>query len=128
MPSGEVDEDDARGIADRGVMAGEPQRARRAIHPEDGDVVSALIAAIEELPRGVEVEAAGIIAVGPLLADVRQAAARPDREDPDAVVEPVARVDEAPIRRDQDLRAEVAAGEAGRQGGDRLPGLQVSRL
>ena len=94
---------------------------------EDGDVVAALIAAVEELAGRIEVEAAGIIASRPFLPEERQVAVRADGEDPDAVVQPVARIDESPVGRDQDLGAEVAAGESGRQGGDRLPRGQPPR-
>src|SRR4051812_37992898 len=118
---GEIEEDDARGIADGSVMAGEREAAGLAIHSEDRDVIAALVAAVEEPAGGVEGEATGIIPARPFLPDVRQLAVRADREDRDAVVKPVARVDEAPVGRDQDLGAEVAAGEPGRQGRDRLP-------
>lgn len=43
---GEIEEDDDRGIANRGVMAGEFEAAGLAIHLEDGDIVAALIATI----------------------------------------------------------------------------------
>lgn len=62
---GEIEEDDDRGIANRGVMAGELKAARFAIHFEDGDVVASLIATIEKLARGIKVEAAWIIPSGP---------------------------------------------------------------
>ena len=58
---GEIEEDDARRIADRREMAAECEAAGLAIHLENGDVIATLIAAIEELARGVEVEAARII-------------------------------------------------------------------
>ena len=58
---GEIEEDDDRGIADRGVMAGEFEAAVLAIYLEDGDVIAALIATIEVLASGIEVEAAWII-------------------------------------------------------------------
>ena len=102
-------------------MAGEGEAAGLAIHAEDGDVVAALVAAVEEPAGGVEGEAAGIVPARPFFADERQAAVGADGEDPDAVVQPVARVDEPPVGGDQDLGAEVAAGKPGRQGGDRLP-------
>ncbi len=108
-------------------MTGEFEAAGLAIHAKDGDVVGSLIAAIEELAGGVEVEAARIIPPGPFLPDERQFALRADGKDPDAVVEPVARVDKPPIGGNQDLGAEVAAGEPGRQGGDRLPRGQPPR-
>src|SRR4051794_31328104 len=58
---GEFEEDDARRIADRGVVPGELEAAGLAIHPEDGDVVAALVAAIEEAAGGVEGKATGVI-------------------------------------------------------------------
>ena len=124
---GEIEEDDDRRIADGGVMAGEGEAAGLAIHPEDGDVVAALIAAIEELAGGVEVEAARIVPARPFFADERQVAVRADGKDPDAVVQPVARIDKPAIGGNQDLGAEVAAGKPGRQGGDRLPRGQPPR-
>ena len=92
-----------------------------AIHMEDRDVVSTLIAAIKEPARGVEVETAWIIPACPCFSDELQVAVWADGEDPDAVVQPVARIDKLPVSRNQDLRAKIAAGEAGRQGRDRLP-------
>ena len=124
---GEIEEDDDRRIADRGVMAGEGEAAGLAIHPEDGDVVAALIAAIEELAGGVEVEAARIIPARPFFPDERQVAVWADGKDPDAVVQAVARIDEPPIGGNQDLGAEIAAGKPGRQSGDRLPRGQPPR-
>src|SRR5262245_18010338 len=108
-------------------MAGELEAAGLAIHAEDGDVVTALIAAAEELTGGIEGETARIIAPGPFLPDVPEVAVRADGEDRDAVVEPVARIDESPVGRDQDLRAEITASKPGRQGGDRLPRGQPPR-
>ena len=102
-------------------VAGEVEGAGGAIHAEDGDRVAALIAAVEEPARRVEGETARIVPARPFLADERQAAVGADGEDPDAVVQPVARVDEPPVGGDQDLGAEIAAGKSGRQGGDRLP-------
>ena len=54
-------------------MAGEVEAAGFAIHAEDGDVVAALIAAIEELAGGVEVEAARIVPACPFFPDDRSA-------------------------------------------------------
>ena len=120
----EVEEDDDRRIADRGVMAGECEAAGLAIHLEDGDVVAALIAAVEELAGGVEVEAARIIPSRPFFPHVREVAVGANGKDPDAVVQPVARIDKLPIGRNQDLGAEIAAGKSGRQRRDRLAGGQ----
>ena len=53
-------------------MAGEVEAAGLAIHSEDGDVVTALIAAIEELAGGIEVEAARIVPACPFFPDKRQ--------------------------------------------------------
>ena len=88
---------------------------------EDGDVVTTLIAAIEELARGVEVETAWIIPARPCFPEKRQVAVWANGKDPDAVVQSVARIDKPPIGGNQDLGAEITAGKAGRQGGDRLP-------
>ena len=93
----EIEEDDDRRIADGGVMAGEVEAAGFAVHTEHGDVVTALIAAIEELARGVEVEAARIVPACPLLPDIGQGAVWTYGENPDAVVQPVAGVDKSAI-------------------------------
>src|SRR5438128_12122841 len=69
-----IEENDDRRIADGGVMAGEVEAAGFAIHTEHGDVVTSLIATIEELARGVEVEAARIVPACPLLPDIGQGA------------------------------------------------------
>src|SRR4051794_38658057 len=61
----EFQEDDARRVADGGVMARESEAARLAVQPEDGDAVAALVATKEESAGGVEVEAAGIIPARP---------------------------------------------------------------
>ena len=83
---GEIEEDDDRRIANRGVMAGEVEAAGLAIHLEDGDVVGSLIATKEELASGVEVEAARVIPSCPFFSDERKFAVSANRKDPDAVV------------------------------------------
>ena len=90
-----------RRIPDGGVIAGEGEAAGLRIHPEDGDVVGPLVATVEEPAAGVEVEAARVVPARPLLPDLRQGAVRADGEDPDAVVQPVAGVDEAAVGRNQ---------------------------
>src|SRR5205814_2083259 len=120
----QVEEHDARRVADGGVLAGEGEAAGLAVHPEGGDVVRPLVAAVEEPAGRVEGEAPRVTPPRPLLPGVGQGAARPDGEDGDAVVQPVPGVHEPAVGRDQDLGAEVAAGEPRRQGGDRLPGGQ----
>src|SRR6266446_3119999 len=69
-----IEENDDRRIADRRVMAGEVEAAGFAVHTEHGDVVTALIAAIEELAGGVEVEAARIIPACPFFPEICQRA------------------------------------------------------
>src|SRR5436309_1024874 len=86
----QIDENDDRRIADGGVMAGEVEAPGFALHTEYGDVVTSLIAAIEELAAGVEIEAARIVPAGPLFPDTGQAAVCSYRKNPDAVVQPVA--------------------------------------
>src|SRR6185295_8140976 len=105
--------------------AREGEGAAAAVHSENRDRVAALVAAIEEAARWVETEAARVIPPRPLFADELQVAVRSDGKDADAVMQPVARVDVLPVGGDQDLGAEVAAGEAGGQGGDRLPRAQA---
>ena len=58
-PASQDQEHDDRRIADRSVLSGEVESPRLAIHAEDGDVVTALVAAIEKLARRVKVETAG---------------------------------------------------------------------
>ena len=117
----EIEENDTRRIADGGVMAGEAQAARCAVHTEHGDVVIALIAAIEELAGGVEVEAARIASACPFFPDTGQRAVWSDGKDPDAVVQAVARIDKPTIGRNQNLGAEIAPSKPRWQRGDRLP-------
>ncbi len=97
MHLGEIEEDDARRIANGGVMAGEFEAAGLAIHLEDGNVVGSLIATIKELASGVEIEAARIIPSCPFFPSEREVTVWANGKDPDAVVQPVARVDKLPI-------------------------------
>jgi hypothetical protein len=96
---GEIEEDDDRGIANRGVMAGEFEAAGLAIHLEDGDVVAALIATIEVLASGIKVEAARIISSCPFFPYERELAVWANGKYPDAVVQPVACIDKLSIDR-----------------------------
>src|SRR5256885_1810848 len=102
-------------------MTGKVQSACVAIHTEHRDVVAPLVAGIKELAGGVEIEAAGIVSMGPFLADEGQLPGRTDRKYPNAVMQAVAGIDEPAIARNQDLGAEVAAGETGREAGEGLP-------
>src|SRR5262249_9471003 len=100
---------DRREVAGRGEMAGFRVDAKR------GDVVAALIAAGEELAGGVEGEAAGIVSAGCGFADECDVAVLSYGEDGNCVVQAIAGVNEAAIGRDENFRAEVAAGKTGRQ-------------
>src|SRR4051812_24278603 len=71
---GEIQENNAGRIADRYVLARKREAACFAIHAKDSDIVPALIATIEELAGGVEIEAARIAAARPLFPDVLQRA------------------------------------------------------
>src|SRR4029079_19507684 len=51
-----IEENDTRWVADGGVMAGEVEAACLTIQAEDRDIVTSLIATIEELTRGVKIE------------------------------------------------------------------------
>ncbi len=78
-------------------MAGEFEAAGPAIHLEDGDVVGTLIATVKVLASGIEVEAARIIPSCPFFPCEREVAVWANGKDPDAVVQPVARIDKLPI-------------------------------
>src|SRR6266540_4701833 len=119
-----VEEHDDGWIPDLGVMVGETEPACAAIHAEHRNVVAPLVAGIKELAGGVEIEAAWIASTRPFLPDESEFPGFTDRKYPNAVMQPVAGIDEPAIGRNQDLRAEVAAGEPGRQAGDGLPRRQ----
>src|SRR5262245_11864913 len=88
-----IEENDARRIADGSVMTGKVETAAFAVHTEDGDVVTSLIATIEELADGVEIEASRIAPACPFFPDIGQRAFWTYGKNPDAVVEPVASID-----------------------------------
>jgi hypothetical protein len=92
-----IEENDDRRIADGGVLTSEVEAAGLAVHTEHGDVVTALIAAIEELARRVEVEAARIVPACPFFPDIGQGAVWSYGKNPDAVVQPVVRIDKPAI-------------------------------
>lgn len=84
-------------------------------------MVSTLIAAVQKAARWIKGEAARVVATRPFLGDVAKRAVPTDGKDADAVVKAVTRVNEAAIRRDEDLGAEIAARIAWREAGKRLP-------
>src|SRR5882724_776567 len=89
-PAGsESEEDDDRRAAHRRVLAVEGEVAGRAVDTERGDVVTSVIARIQEAARGIDVDVARVIAPGPRLPDVPEPAGVADREDGDAVVHQV---------------------------------------
>ncbi len=78
-------------------MPREREDASLAIDSEDRDIVRSLIAAVQKLTGGIEVEAARIVAARPFLADVSKTTVGSDGEDRDAVMEPIAGVHEPTI-------------------------------
>ena len=124
---GGIEENDAGGIADRGVVAGEREAAGLRVHSEGGDVVAALVAAVEELAARVKIETARVISAGPFLAEIGQGPVFADGENGDAVMQAVAGIKETPVCGDHDFRAEITAGETRRQAGDGLPRGQPSQ-
>src|SRR4051812_7112215 len=106
-------------------MAGEGEPAGFAIHAEEGDIVRALIAAIKELTSRIEIEAAWIVSARPFFRDEGQVPCARDGEDGNAVVQTIACIEEAAIAGEHDLRAEIAAGEPGRQAGNGLSRRQA---
>ena len=65
-----IEENDDRRIADGGVMAGEGEAAGFLVPTEHGDVVTSLIAAIQKLAGGVEVETARVVSACPFFPDI----------------------------------------------------------
>ena len=106
------EEDDNRRGANRSVLAGKGEAARLPVDAEAGDRVAPLVARVKEITRGIDVKAARIIASRPGLAGKSQDAPRANGKEGDAVVQPVGRIDEPPVRRDHDLRSKIGAGEA----------------
>src|SRR2546428_5361449 len=83
----EIEEDDDGRVADGGVMTREDQAAGFGFHAEGSDVVASLVAGVEELAGGIEVEAAWVVPACPFLAHEGQLAVLADREDSNAVVQ-----------------------------------------
>ena len=115
-------------VADGCELPGKRQSACLTVDPKNGDIITALITAIEELSRGIEREAARIISLSPDFTLHGQTAVGSNRENGDAVMQAVPCIQEAAVRRDSDSRAEVAAGEACRESGNRLPFSEGSFL
>ena len=61
-----------RWIADWSVVAGKGQFACVVIDSEHRHIVRSLVAHIEELARGIEIEAAGIVSMCPFFSDELQ--------------------------------------------------------
>src|SRR2546423_1420709 len=122
----QIEEDDDRRVADWGIMPGELQTAFRLVHAEDRDVVAALVARVEELAGGIEIDAARVVPARPFLAHEGQRAVFPHGENADAVMEAVARIDETPIGGNQNLGAKITTGKSRWQAGDCLPRRQPS--
>ncbi len=101
-------------------MPSEMQAAGLAVYAKDGNVVTALVATIEELARWVEVEAPRIIASCPFFSQECQLAVGGHGKDADAVVQTIARIDKFPVARYQNFGAEITAGKSGRQRRDGL--------
>jgi len=93
----EVEENDARWSADGCVLAGERQAAGARIDAESGDRIASLVAQVEIVARGVDIEAARVVASCPFLGDIRQLARRVDGEEGDAVVQAVGGIDDLPL-------------------------------
>ena len=109
-------------------MAREVEATACAIHPENGDIVTALIATIEELAAGIEIEAPRITPAGPFFAERCEGAVSTYRKDRDAVVQPVAGIDKPAVGGNQDLGAEISADKSGRKRRNSLASRQSARL
>ena len=73
-------------------MASELESACLAIHLEDSNIVTTLVATVEKPAGGVEIEAARVVAAGPFVGPVLQGATLPHRENANAVVQAVSRI------------------------------------
>src|SRR5688572_27981504 len=113
----EIEKHDHGRIADRGEMAGEGKASGPWIPAEGSDGIASLVARVEEIPAGIGIEAARVVPTGPFLSSEGEGSSFPDRKDPDAVMQAVARVDEPAIGRNHDLGGKAGAGEPRRQAG-----------
>ena len=110
-----IEKDNDRWISDGCVMACKRQSAGFSVDLKNSNVVSALVARIEELAARIKVETARIIAARPFDTLERQFAVGTDGEDSNTVVKSVAGVDKFTIFRNQNLRTKVAARKSGRK-------------
>lgn len=78
-------------------MAGEVEAAGFLVYPEDCDIVATLIATIEELTRGIEIETPWVVSTSPFFTGICQRTVRTDGKDADTVVQPVAGVDKPAV-------------------------------
>jgi len=84
-------------------MTSEGECAFVAIDAEHRNVIRSLVAHIKELACGIEIEAARIIPTRPFVRDEGQFTVLADCEYSNAVMQSVARVDEAAIGRNEYL-------------------------
>ncbi len=96
-------EHDDRWISHRCVLFGEGQPSGFLIDLEHGDIVCSLIAAVQELTGGIEIEASRIVAASPLVTNKCERSVSPDGKDADTVVQSVTSVNETSVRRDKNL-------------------------
>lgn len=112
-----------RRCADGRVIPREGQRSSLSIDAEDGDGISALIAGIEESSRGVNVEAARVIAASPLFPAESKSACGADGKPRNGIVQPIGGVKEFAVGGDHDFGSEVGAHKTlGQAGEGLLPG------
>src|SRR5262245_5704956 len=98
-------------------MVRESQSPRSTIHAKNGDVVRTLIAHIKQLACWIEIETARIISPGPFFTLKLELASLANGENSHAVMQTVACINEPPVTGNQNLGAEVTAGEPARQTG-----------
>ena len=108
-------------------MSGEVESAGFLIRSKDGDIVTALVTAIEKLAGWIEIETARVVSACPNFLDIGQVAVWADGKNADAVMQAISRIDKAPVGGDENLGAEIAARKAGRQSRNRLPRGQSAR-
>ena len=83
--------------ADGRVKPRKGQCTGLAINAEGGDSVTALVATVKEISGGIEVEAAGVIAAGPLFPSPGEHTRGANGKPRDGVVQPIRGVKESSV-------------------------------
>ena len=94
---GEVQEDNLGWVADWNIMSCKHEHASLLIDPKGRKVISSLVARIEKVTRGCEVEAAWVVASRPFVRKECQFPRCGDPKDADAVVQSISDIDKTTV-------------------------------